>query len=431
MNSTFKKSKLAFALLSSLVICSFAQVSPAADTAQFKNVSEKVNLPNGAELVARFNTPGFTNGRSSVVQDKVIETINQAVPGSKIRVAMFIFTQVDTAKALVLASKRGVDVQLVMDGRSKQFRKEKGSAVDILENGFDDNPGINSCSDDHCIKFCSGPLNVLNPITHGSIGGACRGLVVNHNKFYTFSELSTGERNVVFQSSANLEEAHNRRYNDLVEIYRDNKLYDGYITYWEGLKRDHTYLKSSEDFYGDSGIVVHTSPRLFGKDPVVELLKRVNCSIPGSSIKAAYSDMGRQKVAEQLKKLKDQGCKINLIALYNDSLHQPGKKFLLTMDDSLAVMHDMSAKEDNQANTLHTKVMLIDAALDNDNFKSKIVLTGSQNLDKASLRLNDETQLEIHNEDVYGIYLGLWYKIITDVKAAGIKIFNDEVSLQP
>lgn len=365
-----------------------------------------------------FNTPGFDKAATTTVEDRIVEAINQAVPGSSIHVSMYIISDHNSAEALVLAAERGVDVQLVLDGRNQKL--EKGDAIDIMLNGFEGHSGIEKCSEEPCIKFCHGPLQFLK-IGKGTIGGGCHGLIINHNKFALFSELSTGARNVVMQSSANLEDAHLHRYNDLLEVQNDKILYEGYLNYWKGLKRDHTRLTSPGDFKGDSGIIVRTSPRLIGSDPVAELLKHVTCNLPNSSVRAAQSDLGRVGVARQLARLKAAGCTINVLALNNPELKQPGKKVRDALKDSLVLTPNEWAEAGR--NSIHTKMILIDAAIDGAAERTQIVLTGSQNLDLYSLKTNDECQMEIRDPAIYSQYLAFWDKILLDAKAAGLIAF--------
>lgn len=381
------------------------------------SLSSVQSFANEIQIIPFFNTPGFGINATSTVEDRMVEAIQTAVPGSSIRVSMYIMSQPHVSQQLVLAAERGVDVQLVLDGRNIK-NLVQGDAIDILIRGFDGHPGIDNCSQRPCVKFCHGPLEFLN-IHHGTIGGSCHGLAINHNKFMIFSELSSGEKHVVMQSSANVEEAHLHRYNDLLEVQNDRRLFDGYMNYWNGLKRDRTRLTSPGDFSGDSGIVVRTSPRLIGKDPVKKLLKRVSCHLPNSTVFAAQSDLGRASIAKQLARLRREGCRIEVLALHNPHLNQPGRRVREALNSALV----LTPSESETQNSIHTKMMLIDAAFDGANVKTKMVITGSQNLDLWSLKTNDECQMEIANDQVYDQYLTFWNQILSDASEAGLSVF--------
>jgi hypothetical protein len=385
-------------------------------------ISFKISAQTNNNIVIQpyFNLPGFNGRADRTVETRWIEAINQAVAGSKIHVSMYIINQRSVSEALVLAAARGVDVQLVLDGRNSKYKPN--DAIDVLLNGFGGHAGLNSCSEKPCVKFCRGPFSFIG-IKGGMIGNSCNGLVINHNKFMLFSKLSTGAEYVVMQSSANVEEEHAHRYNDLLEVQNDKKLYDGYLNYLAILKRDNTFIfKKPGDFVGDSGIIVRTSPRLIGKDPVEDLLKRVSCKLPGSIIRAAYSDLGRVGAARQLARLKSEGCKVQVYALYNKALKQPGKKVVKALGDSMIVWEDGSQIGKN---SIHTKMLLIDAAFDGKEQKSKVVLTGSQNLDIWSLKTNDECQMEIRNDAIFEQYLNFWGTILNDAQTGGLRVFDE------
>ena len=381
----------------------------------------QVFLSNNISIQPHFNNPGFGGKTDRTIENRWIEVIGQAGAGSKIHVSMYIINQRSVTEALVLAAARGVDVQLVLDGRNAKY--VAGDAIDVLINGFDGHSGImDKCTEKPCIKFCRGPLSFVG-IKGGMIGNSCNGVVINHNKFMLFSKLTGGDENVVMQSTSNLESEHAYRYNDTVEVRNDKKLYDGYINYYAALKRDNTFVfKKNPDFTGDSGITVRTSPRLFGKDPVVDLLKRISCNLPNSIIRGAYSDMGRLGAAKELARLKKEGCTVQLYALYNKALKQPGKKVVKALGDSIIVWEDGSQVGKN---SIHTKMTLIDAAIDGQQVKTKILLTGSQNLDVWSLKTNDECQMEIRNDDIFDQYLNFFNTIMTNAKSDGLRVFDD------
>ncbi len=364
-----------------------------------------------------FNTPGFSNQSTLTIENKLIQTITEALPGSSIRVAMYILDRPSVARALVLAAERQIDVQLVLDGRNERYAD--ASAIDIVINGFAGHSGIESCSEKPCVKFCHGPLSALK-LGHGNIGGSCHGLVINHNKFFLFSALTGARQDVVIQTSANIDQYQLRKYNDLVEIDNDADLYQGYANYWAGLKRDRTRLTAPCGFTGLSGTRVYLFPRLIGKDPVVGLLKRVSCELPGSTIRASESDFGRIGVSKELARLERAGCSVRILVVDDPELQQPGQKARRLLGDSLALIRD---RYQDDTNSVHTKLMLIDASIDGSPLKKKVILTGSHNLDQFSEKTNDETLLEINDEKTYETYLTFWKQIVTEAHDAKIADF--------
>ena len=59
-----------------------------------------------AQIESVFSTPGFTGQNDYTVENKVLELIRLAVPGSSIRAALYNINRVAFANELVLASHR-------------------------------------------------------------------------------------------------------------------------------------------------------------------------------------------------------------------------------------------------------------------------------------------------------------------------------------
>lgn len=380
----------------------------------------------GLEVEAIFNTPGFRGESTSTIEDKIISLTRLAVPGSKIRVALYRVGRVQIIQALADASKRGVDVQLVLDGGNKAFRNEQGHAVNVLTQE------IRCPEGENCVKFCAGPLKAplsLIKIKKGyDVGGSCRGLIINHNKLFLFSELSDGRKNVIVQTSANMMKHQLEMYNDLLILKNDSVLFNGLNEYWESLKRDTTVLKKSfPTIHSEaSRTKIYFFPRLIsGSDPIEELLKKVNCRLPGSRIRAAQSSFSRGAVAKQLKRLIYEGCYVEVITRIDPQQRSPGDKVREALGEQLIVLpYKGDTPEKQHKNSLHTKILIIDASIDNSAEKIPVVLTGSHNIDIFSLRANDETLFEIRDRDLYNSYNFFLDKIVVDARSAALPIFD-------
>ncbi len=379
-----------------------------------------------------FNTPGFTGLSTPTVENKLLEMIKSSVAGSKIRVALYVVDREPLIKELVYASQRGVDVQIVLDGGNLPRVKIAGHALEMLVNGFDGNQGLVCQGEaDDCIKFCNGPIagpiKMLKLKKNYPLGESCRGLVINHNKLFLFSELSNGAKNIVAQTSANMAQHQLEMYNDLLIIKNDAIFFDHFTTYWGKLKEDKTVLlkKSFPNISTDENrLKAYFFPRLLGKDPVLNLLRKVNCKLPNSVIRAAQSAFTRGGVAEQMKKLKTEGCKVEVIARIDPRQSSPGKKVREALTDSLVVLPFKGATPEEQSvNSIHTKIVLINASIDNSPEKIPVVLTGSHNLDLFSLRSNDETLIEVRDQQIFDQYNQFLDQILFDARSAGLRLF--------
>ncbi|MES2857212.1 MAG: phospholipase D-like domain-containing protein, partial [Bdellovibrionota bacterium] len=110
-----------------------------------------------------------------IILDRLVSLTKQSVPQSEISVSIYEFNLVPLAEALVEASRRGVNVRMVIDGKIKGDSAKSKSAVGIVTNGLPKG----------AVTFCS--------------GGGCRGTHINHNKLFLFSRLENGDRFVVAQ----------------------------------------------------------------------------------------------------------------------------------------------------------------------------------------------------------------------------------------
>lgn len=396
-------------------------------------LSLSVNAFAAADIETVFNTPGFHGASTSTIEDKLIEMTRMAKPGSTIRAALYGVDRKPIMQELVLASMRGVDVQVVLDGGNFSRSQEEGSAVNMLVHGFDGNEGLrcaNEASED-CVKFCHGPLEgpikLLKLKKNYQLGGSCRGLVINHNKLFLFSELQDGSKNVIAQTSANMQTHQLEMYNDLVIIKNDEAFFDGFMDYWNKLHTDRTVLlkKSFPNIHSqDSRLTSYFFPRLVSKDPVADLLKRVDCHIPGSTIRASQAAFTRSKVAKEMKRLKDEGCSLQVIVRIDPAQHSPARDVRETIGTDMVVLpYKGTGPGEESVNSIHTKIVLIDAAIDGSSEKIPVVLTGSHNLDLFSLRTNDETLIQIRDQDVFNSYMRFLDRILSDAQAAGVRTF--------
>jgi hypothetical protein len=367
-----------------------------------------------------FNTPGFKGAIDLTIENKLVDLINMATPGSTIRMAQYSFDRPATALALNAASHRGVDVRLVLDGSNSFHKNLPGNATAIVLHGTADSTAL-SCRDGSCVKFCKGPVGVK--LGHRYFGGSCNGLVINHNKFFLFSRLSSGDENVVAQSSENLSENQMHMYNDLIIIKNDRGFFEGMTSYWDSLFEDHTRFKHFPSAMGDGPVRARFFPRLLGRDPVKDLLERVTCQIPGSIVRVAAADFTRAGVADRLRALSNAGCDVKAITRFDPQLFSPSAAVGDRLGPLLMVLPYRGKSLATQSiNSIHTKLMLVHASIDGSKLKIPYVLTGSHNLDFFSLRTNDETLLEIQDQKVFDTYLQFWNRIDSDARTSGITL---------
>ena len=379
----------------------------------------------GAGIENVFNAPGYRGESGFEVENKVLEMTRMAVPGSTIRAALYGVNRVIVMKELIAASKRGVDVRLVLDGGNMENVNTPGHAINILVNELQCNTGTG------CVHFCEGPLEGPLKLVgikkeNYTLGGSCRGLAINHNKLFLFSQLSDGSSSVIAQTSANMNQGQLKMYQDMMILKGDQELFTEFSKYWARLVLDKTVLfkKSYPTVHAKNlPVSVYFFPRFTGSDPVLELLKRVNCKLPGSGIRASQAAFTRSKVAKEMKRLKDEGCSLQVIARVDPKQFSPSASVKKSLGDSLLVLpYEGKLPEEQSENSIHTKIVMINASIDNSATKIPVVLTGSHNLDLFSLRTNDEVLIEVRDQETYNRYNQFLDQILFDARSAGIKI---------
>lgn len=351
---------------------------------------------------AVFNNPA--GGDPETIVREICNLIRQAPSGSRIRIAQFVISGaagMDFAKELIAAHRRGVDVQIVIDGWQVD---NPAMAAIIAELGRD--------------KSARSWVHICSRRSPEGNTSACIGDKGQHNKFYLFSETG-GKSNVVVQSSANVTDLNSTTYwNNALILVGNWRLYRAYNTYFEDLAAE----VESDDYYwtvttGMAGgsVRAHFFPRAgtdASTDPIVEALKKVDCR-SGTFIGIGMSewDAYRIKIAEKLADLANDGCSVLVV-------HGPIDD---EVRDVLQSVPRIEVRELNDGSQLpgriHSKYMIINGMYDGDT-DAKWVFTGSHNYNLTSLRRNDETMLQTNIRGIYELYKA---NLLTMRKAATVQ----------
>ena len=369
----------------------------------FLSVSAHVALAE-ISIGGTFNSPGFDDQPTTTIENKLIEMIDLAAPRSSIQMSMYTFKRMPITLALLRAQSRGVRIELILDGKNKELEDKKGSPVHVLLKGTSDLAPLR-CGTHSCVTFCGGIL-----------GGSCRGIVNNHNKFFLFSELQDGRKNVVVLSSANFEEGMFHMYNDLLVLAGDTALFEGVQNYFNGLRNP--FAKVPLQIRGQSA-VIYTFPNQ-KYDPTLEILKQVQCHLPDSKIRITQSRFTDERlaIAKELLKLSQLGCQIQVITREEPLMQSPGLKVKATLRSLMQILpykgHSKKAKNSN-----HSKTIAIDASFQGSAQKVQMVLTGSHNLNTNSLKNNDELQIQIIHPAVYKAYSHFFDQMLEEAQSVG------------
>lgn len=327
-----------------------------------------------------FSHRDATNARSTAIEDRLVQLIDMAVPGSRIRVAIYTFTRGAPSAALVRAAARGVDVRIVLDGDADTT---SGTEVPTLVAGL----GAGN------VHVCDAP------------GTACVGSGIMHHKTFLFSELSDGSRNVVVQASHNLTTTQLTMHNNAVIIRGDAALFAAYEHTWNDLFRD----VEMPDYYriddGDLATRVYFFPRPSGGDTSVSILDNVTCD--GTArirVAMAFFTNARSAVADALAARAREGCDVRVVA--GDAEIPIGTTVASTLTG--AGVQLTRYPERTAGWSLHSKYMVIDARYAGSTAHRRLVFTGSHNWTGPALTINDETQLRVEDDAVFDAFMTDW-----------------------
>lgn len=330
--------------------------------------------------------------QAGAVAQRLCSYFKQADRGSTISLAAFVISGKageDYVDQLLAAHRRGVNVQVVMDGW--QISKAPADRL-IGELGTNTRSGS-------WVAVCS----------HTSPEGntsSCQGTKGMHNKFALFSSLS-GKRDVVVQSSANVTDVNHISYwNNALTVTGDRGLYRAYRSYHADLaamKQDADYHRTVSS-RGPSGISVARFFPAATADPVQERLSTLRC-VPGHTriaVGMSEWDDTRVGIAQELARLERQGCRVSVVA------GPLGEQVSSTLDEAGVPRRDL--EDEKASGRLHSKYLVVSGARDSaspqgNRGDASFVFTGSHNYNSTSLRRNDEAILELHNRSVVKQYL--------------------------
>ncbi|WP_406499598.1 phospholipase D-like domain-containing protein [Streptomyces sp. NBC_00846] len=332
-----------------------------------------------------FNNPRGTAKEQNAVKTHIISAIDQTPSGRPIRVALYVLNDQGYTDALKRAFARGVQVRVVLDSNSGN----KPPAQDLIETlgtNMTKTSWVRVCSPGlACVS--NAPASV-NPI--------------QHNKFFTFSRIGDAgvAEDVVIQASANQTTVNiNRYWNNAYTVVGNTALYTAYANYFTDLAN----MKRTNDYHVQGAAndeKYYFFPRASG-DPVLDFLNNVTCtgnSSVGSAshktvIRVAASLFDRTAIADKLIALADADCWVEVV--YADSPLTNRMKG----DARLKLYH----LQNSDGYQVHSKYLAIEG-----NYAghpdTKWVFTGSHNLDKSSLRDNDEAIIRVSSNATHDAY---------------------------
>ncbi|MFI6598711.1 phosphatidylserine/phosphatidylglycerophosphate/cardiolipin synthase family protein [Nonomuraea sp. NPDC050536] len=318
-----------------------------------------------------FNHPSIDGTTDGSLQDSLMQLVDQAAPGSTLRVATYVLEVPEFEQKLEAAYRRGVDVKVVAEG------SDHDPLLDTLATAL--GPGR--------VTLCQ--LGCLGPDKD-----------IMHEKFFVFSRLTDGRTDVVVQTSQNVSTEYGLHQNMIITD-GDVGLANGYRNVFDRLASQ-VQGTWQAPFTSDSGkITVWMSPRdatydqnTYGNsDLVAAQLSNVTCP---ASIRIVQSQFAtdRPNVISVLKTKKQQGCQVEVITAEGAGPAAVGKQLAQAGIGVFTFRPGgchYPVRGTCAVDSIHSKYILA----------GNIVYTGSQNLVAGSLLYADDAFVKVDDPAVY------------------------------
>lgn len=342
---------------------------------------------------AVFTYPTLSGTQDLAIENKVIQLIGLAAPGSTIHAGIYTLTRDTVTDALLAANGRGVNVQVV----AEDDEPTEAPAKQRLRTGLP--AGNFTYCDDGCLTSTAGRIN--------------------HNKFYVFSELTDGRTNVVVQTSQNMTTTQTRMHNNAVIVSGDAGLATVYRNHWAKLKARQPQTISGSGKSSDGKVEVFFSPRntssdasTFGNsDIAAAMLNDVTCPDGRIRVGMAFWTTARPNITSVLAAKHAAGCSVEVIADGDETalpdLADAGITVFGLPDGGCRYPYGNACYVSN----IHSKYALVEGVSTRAGVFKKYVYTGSHNYTGAAKDSNDETLMKLDDAATYDAFLADYSRV--------------------
>ncbi|MFI0507142.1 phosphatidylserine/phosphatidylglycerophosphate/cardiolipin synthase family protein [Streptomyces albogriseolus] len=353
------------------------------------------------KAVFNYTKPGSTTLDHSILND-LAGLIDRAAPGSTVYMGMYWFGLAELKAKMLDAQDRGVTLRMVSEKRNEPSSTPFTAAE--LKNGSTWTWCANSC-------LGNGPDDVN---------------AINHDKYFVFTALDDGRKNVVWQSSQNIAVSQSGELNNALVVSGNATLAARYIAHFQdqvkhaGDSLHTTYDHTTSD--PDAPVEAFFFPRDTSSDAshygnadiVASFIDDVDCARNGRiRISSAELDerSSRPAIYTALAARKAAGCAIEIngrdLSDPNGDGDNAGVNELTGLDIPVYANRPggcrYSAVTCNRGTT-HSKYLLTEWQKA-DGTQVRHVFTGSHNWTKGALQRNDETLLRIDDPGIYQAYV--------------------------
>ncbi len=363
----------------------------------------------------------FNNPRGEfAARWRIVHAVNRAIQHapkrSRIMVSSFLMDAKSSADALIAARRRGVAVQVVLDGNDGRTGQAKRMARALNRDNKPRLKGVNDRGiprkwgrDGSFVVFCRGTCR-----GHGDGN--------NHTKFYAFTKTGTA-RNVVMVSSSNLNKGGaGKGWNDMYVMKDRRTLLRQYATIHAQMARDRSLGKKNYRAFQAGNVTARFFPRPKGPDPVLGDLQKVRChgATGGAGRNGrtainismfAWNNVRGMDIARRLVQLRRNGCQVSIVygapsAQVRDFLAASARRGGVKLWDSRIDRNDNGLFDLR----VHHKYLLINGVYGGDR-SSWRVHAGSQNWGRGTLRKGDENTVNIVSRKAYTQYIRNWDRV--------------------
>jgi HKD family nuclease len=329
-------------------------------------------------------TRGMYKQPDNTLVDQLRFLVQNARPGSYIRISIFLFFYTDENEPILLdllsAAERGVNVQLITDLPEADNPAKRGIGH-IFQAGFTARmqAAATKGRSDSWIK------------NHSRVAWESK----NHTKIFLFSD-SAGFQKWLIISSENLTDTERQKYQAGL-LMRDKASYDAFETYWKQIL-DGSYQDLWSASNGEN-LSHYFFPQTASEDEIYHQLDQIMASVnPGKagklSISMARWNFERFPLAMKLVEIAERGVNIEIITRNNPQI----------VDD--IILRALSHRPNITLHTadvdrlnIHSKYVLYEGFYRGED--AKILWVGSHNFTGMAMRNNYETWTEVRDDKIF------------------------------
>ena len=341
----------------------------------------------GQSVWAHFTNPRAHEGRDATIHNEVVRLVAGAPAGSTIRGTIYSLSVQPVAKALVAAERRGVKVQILMDG----------------DNEASLSPAVAIIKELSSVRFCT-----YDAAAYGAAdrtGGGCISTSDDgdlHVKMFTFTQTTDPagalRSNVSWFSSANMTYATGSdQSNNAVTVYGDAALARGLNAYFSDLWNRRHYVgddyydfRSGRGYYPARAATVYASPEGRGQtDTVVsrldDLTPNTRCQM---RIAMSFVTSARPHLLRLIKANAAKGCRVSIVVgSSRGAIRMPHDVYAELVGAGVSVRRTAQ---------VHDKFFVVHGKFGR-RYQHR-VYTGSQNWSSSALTSNDEIFVKLAPE---------------------------------